>query len=215
MSDLNNQPTTPRHDAHRVDHVVVSRHGSFTVPADIDSGVVTVDWTVELYRLEGNQTPHWSITGSVWDGTIRLESRLLTTGAIGDHLAAIWPEHFTRFNDLHLCDGNGVPMHAAANARYHLGFTAYPDAKNLATCARHLRITDGDTRALRDTLAEAARLDPTGRTVEQQINAYVDTLRPRWNREAVEAFNFLTTAAMPGSARHGDHRDDIAPAWAQ
>lgn len=76
-------------------------------------------FTVKLADDCKNGHEDFSITGSYWEkGDKRIE-RNSCSGAIGDTISENLPE-FKIFNDLHLCDFNGVPMHFIANGYYHL-----------------------------------------------------------------------------------------------
>jgi hypothetical protein len=62
----------------------------------------------------------FSITGDVYEkGKPMIERNMVHCGAIGDDIAKNFPEYVI-FNDLHLCDWEGIPMDAVANGLYHM-----------------------------------------------------------------------------------------------
>lgn len=69
----------------------------------------------------------FSITASYWDKGERRTEDNACVGAYGDSISKDFPE-LAIFNDLHLCDWNGIPMHFVANGYYHLtvGFNNLP-----------------------------------------------------------------------------------------
>lgn len=69
-----------------------------------------------------NGIEDFSITGEIWNGPItRNERNLETCGAIGDKIAAKFPQ-YQIFETLHLCNFNGTPMYAVSNGFYHLRY---------------------------------------------------------------------------------------------
>jgi len=124
-----------------------------------------------LHQL-GGQCPHFSITGE------RHEKReLVACGQLLDEIREHFPQ-LTRFLPLHLSNRNGVPMHAVENGWYWLGKTKYQGRDN-AALARHLRIAPDKAEALNFGSKE-------------DFSAYVDKQRPRWEREAREAEDYIT-----------------------
>lgn len=61
----------------------------------------------------------FSITASIYKGSICSDRCMISGGCIHDALLAVFPE-FKPFVDLHLSDMYGAPMHAIANGFYHL-----------------------------------------------------------------------------------------------
>lgn len=61
----------------------------------------------------------FAITGDLYKGTGRGDRSFLAGGCIHDEIAKFAPQ-FKKFIPLHLCDFNGVPMHATANGFYHM-----------------------------------------------------------------------------------------------
>jgi hypothetical protein len=78
------------------------------------------DITVRLDDEGKNGHADFSITGTSYAaGKIKCERNSIRSGAIGDAIAAAFPE-FAIFNRLHLCDFDGAPMYALSNGYYHL-----------------------------------------------------------------------------------------------
>lgn len=62
----------------------------------------------------------FAITGTQWEtGERRAERNITRYGCIHDVILEAFPE-FAPFVKLHLCDFDGVPMHAIENMRYHI-----------------------------------------------------------------------------------------------
>ena len=86
---------------------------------------VAADGTQFDIKLRLNDECHnghqdFAITGTSYEaGKIKCERNSLCSGAMGDTIAANFPE-FAIFNRLHLCDFDGAPMYALSNGYYHL-----------------------------------------------------------------------------------------------
>lgn len=61
----------------------------------------------------------FAITGDLYKGSGRGDGSFISGGCIHEEILQDCPE-YKLFTDLHLCDYNGVPMHAVANGYYHL-----------------------------------------------------------------------------------------------
>jgi hypothetical protein len=61
----------------------------------------------------------FSITGDLYEGSGRDDRSFISGGCIHEEILQDCPE-YKLFIDLHLCDYNGIPMHAVANGYYHL-----------------------------------------------------------------------------------------------
>lgn len=61
----------------------------------------------------------FAITGELYKGSGRSDRNMISAGCIHDEILKAAPE-FEPFVKLHLCDYNGVPMHAIANGHYHM-----------------------------------------------------------------------------------------------
>lgn len=148
-----------------------------------------------LHYIKGNASPYFSLTCTAH-----------RVGFPADHELIL--QHFPRFADLaalHLCDMDGAPMHAEANAwywlagalsgageRYHGGndSTGRSAAECLATFARHLRIDSAEAERIRERVKLANELCramqnptkyPSGRTV---LRDEIEHMRSRWKTEA-------------------------------
>ena len=148
-------------------------------------------WLVANARLEligGNARPYFSLTGEEWKSQKHKRngwerSGLQTCGAMGDTLAAVWPE-LDLVNRLHLADDTGAPMYAVENGWYWYtdrggrGPSEYEriDGTPHEIAARYLRVDPAD-------LPEG--LDRAG------FEKFVEKLRPRWQAEADAAVAWL------------------------
>jgi len=79
------------------------------------------DYIIKIELADECKNGHndFSITGNVYPAGKRGDRHMLHCGAIGDEIAKVFPE-LAIFNDLHLCNVNGVPMYAIANGIYHI-----------------------------------------------------------------------------------------------
>lgn len=95
----------------------------------------------ELVHLAGNERPHFSLTGEVYNPRSRRQGGdgCIMAGAIHELAAHYFPT-VAPVVVVHLADDDGVPMHAAANAAYWAGLTRWQPA-DVPTLARHLRVT--------------------------------------------------------------------------
>jgi hypothetical protein len=157
--------------------------------------------TAGLHKLEGNDRPYFSVTCSV-DEQAR-NNRWIDVGGGADHetIVAYWPK-LAPVIALHLADDNGVPMHAAANAVYHAGFSkGMADARNVNHLANHLRISPDDAQTLIDRCGRAFNAAfARGQEHPHEIPAamiadYVDEQRSRWADEARAAIELLDELA--------------------
>lgn len=80
-----------------------------------------LDFCIDTKLADDCRNGHndFSITGTIYPHGKRGDRNMLYGGAIGHRIAEIFPE-YTIFNNLHLCDAKGIPMHASANMFYHL-----------------------------------------------------------------------------------------------
>jgi hypothetical protein len=129
-------------------------------PAEYDGEMVTV--VAALRKLRGNERPYFSLTYSAGE----------SGGANHDVCVGAFPDT-APVALVHLSDDHGVPMHAIANGLYWLGLMDFPDARNLETFAKHLRV------------------DPT---VAAEIDAYVSG--PAGGHQPVEALRYMVNALL-------------------
>jgi len=135
--------------------------------------------TAGLHKLEGNEHPYFSVTAQIWG------SHGTGYGMQHEVVRRIFPE-LEPVIALHLCDPDGVPMHAFANAKSHLGIGEYSKL-NLDALARHLRISQEEAAALK------TRGD--GFPGDAWLQSYVDQQRPRWKAEAEAAVALIRRLA--------------------
>lgn len=143
--------------------------------------------TAGLHQLGGNARPYWSVTAEIIDKHRRGDDAIEACGCLHDEIR----EHFPQLApvvDLHLSDDQGVPLHAAENARYWLGLTNFHEWDRpgkgreampvIDVLARHLRITDDDARALSERFPMGSPYSP------EVFAAEIDAHRDRWQAES-------------------------------
>lgn len=128
-------------------------------------GRLVVQYGVQFIR--GNRSGYFTVTGELYEGR---QKEPVTCGCIHSDIRKV--TH--RFDDLialHLCDEDGLPMHALENGFFYL---RRPEEFSASTIARHFRILEGNVDALR-------LLD------KPELAAWIETQRPRWKAEAEAA----------------------------
>ena len=128
----------------------------------------------------------FAITGTAWEiGQPRIERNIMECGCIHNAILAACPE-LSDFVALHLCDFDGVLMHAVENMRYHLenGFnsTKVDDENFLSDYCDYYRIKKAEF----DTLF-AAKMD---KLYFQYVFESLP-IRARWKEEAQNAIGQL------------------------
>ncbi len=119
----------------------------------------------------------FSITGDIYEaGKPKVDRYCIAGGCIHDDIAKHFPE-FQRFIDLHLCDYDGVPMHASANMRYHMR----QNSMSKDEFCKYYRITPKQF----DKLSEAKN--------EIHFTLLLESLGvlSQWNQQAQEAIKVL------------------------
>jgi hypothetical protein len=162
--------------------------------------------TVEtgLHYLPGNSRPHFSVVGEVRYARVDKRGRryyrrepdacgccheeiLRAVAGTGDE---VW---WRAVIALHLSDDRGEPMHAAANACYHLGIGKHSERHD-AHAQSHLRLTNGqfaDLRAALDGLASDTER-------EAHVRDFVLRLADVWQQEAQRGIEALRRLAGEG-----------------
>ena len=158
--------------------------------------------TVEagLHYLAGNTRPYFSVVGEMRYARTDKRGRRyyrrepdacgcchkeILKAVAGTPAEGLWLDVIA----LHLSDDRGQPMHAVANACYHLGIGKCSGGHN-AHAQSHLRLTDEQFRDLRAALASLA--GDTER--EAHVQQFVHHAAAAWQKEAqrgVEALNRL------------------------
>lgn len=118
--------------------------------------LITVDIRLNDECKNGHQD--FAITGDIYEaGKPKTDRYLIAAGCIHDDILKHFPE-FKIFVNLHLCDFNGVPMHATANGYYHLrnGFNRVKpsDDKFKGEYCEYYRITEKQFDALNTSRSE-------------------------------------------------------------
>ena len=104
-------------------------------------------WDIKISLNDECKNGHqdFSLTGSCYEaGKRKTDRNIITCGACGDEIARLFPE-YAIFNNLHLCDYLGIPMHCVANGFYFLqhGFNRYDEGENLKSkFCKHYRVTE-------------------------------------------------------------------------
>jgi hypothetical protein len=127
-------------------------------------------------RKIGEQVAYWSATGEVYEArknargvTRRAQGRDIDSGGmIHDVILRLFPK-LGPIVALHLSDINGVPMHAVANGRYWL------EQGQPETAAKLWRCSVNDLPTVED------------------VEAFVDAQRDRWQGESNAAYALLQT----------------------
>jgi hypothetical protein len=135
-----------------------------------------IEATVGLHYIPGNSAAYWSATGNVyeahgtWSGAAQKRNGrdIDMGGAIHDEILRVFPR-LAPIVALHMSDPDGFPMYAVENGRYHL------EQGNLQHAAKLWRCSVEELPAVED------------------VEAYVEAQRPRWQSEALAAWELLRT----------------------
>lgn len=129
----------------------------------------------------------FAITGTLWEANKPLTDRnTISSGCIHDVIGKT-KKSLQPFIDLHLSDGDGVPMYAVENGYYYYS-AQYPDAATwFNTLQEYLRIDSDECHRLVNEMnaihTEAER--------KAYFTAYVELCKPRWKQEAEAAQTLL------------------------
>lgn len=172
--------------------------------------------TVKISTDGSSTGPYFSITANL---TERLGERVYRScGCLHDEILQFAP-HFRKFVSLHLCDLNGVPMHAKANGFHWAAKVAgikmpYGPDQPVEDCfqklQKHLRVSkreaekiiDKITNTYLDTQAELSKqkehslthiFSMSVQSAKDEFSKCVDKLLPRWKKEAEQALQELET----------------------
>lgn len=113
--------------------------------------------TGRLVHLNGNEKPHFSITGEVQHQAKNNRWMDETCGAIHGQIVKHFPE-LKYLCKVHLSDENGVPMHAAANAAYWAGMTKF-QPRDIQKLAAHLRVLPHYAESLADYAEDCCKTE--------------------------------------------------------
>ena len=121
----------------------------------------------------------FAITGELWEVGDTYRRGPSTCGCIHNEIIKYYPE-FQLLVDLHLSDGNGLPMYALENGFYHLqgvqGVAAYDHTCTLEYFAEYMRISIQKAQAL---------VDHCHRKIEFAL--FVKAMEPIYLQEATDA----------------------------
>lgn len=123
----------------------------FNTSKAVGNEVITVNIRLNDECKNGHQD--FSITGDIYQaGKPKIDKYHISGGCIHEEIEKHFPE-FIPFIRLHLCDYEGVPMHAVANGFYHLreGFNyTKPQEQNFdAKYCEYYRVTPAQLEALK------------------------------------------------------------------
>ena len=141
--------------------------------------------TIRLNDDCGNGHQDFSITGDIYKANApKSDKNHLMGGCIHDEILKAFPE-FKIFIDLHLCDFDGVPMHAVENGFYFLseGFSkTKPEDKNFPTeYCEYYRIS----------LDQFKVLSQSKNKLQYALNLQNLGILAQWKEEAKKAIEIL------------------------
>lgn len=152
---------------------------------DKDGNTLVID--IRLSDPCKNGHDDFAITGTLYEsGKPMIDKYTLMCGCIHDIILETKPE-LKQFVDLHLSDGNGVPMYAVENGYFYYS-DRYPTEGNwVEVLSNHLRISKEDCLKL------CTQLDAIDNNNDRKIyfKKYVDSCKPRWKKEANAAIKEL------------------------
>lgn len=180
-----------------VDEIIASAELSHPLPDRY-----RLDVHAKLYRLGGNQRPYFSVTADLLNLRRSGDNRYEACGCLHDDVLRYFPK-LTPVVALHLADDRGVPMHATENGAYWLGYTQYPDVRNLATFAKLWRVTEHEAgeadRYVRDYVqSHVGDGRPSTIVAKDAVAVLFLAMLDRWQTEADEAVRIIREVATDG-----------------
>ncbi len=174
------------------------------MPTKQESKIVNGQLLIVEYGLEkiGDQKPYFTVTGELYHGRVKTREPE-TCGCIHEEILKAFPG-MADIIALHLSDIDGIPMHAAANGYYWLagtiqgglgqeyhggnGSNGRTPVECFNTLKEHLRISDDETRTIRDDVLKAIATTPGIKeglaAGKSRFGEFVESLKPRWKSEA-------------------------------
>jgi len=149
------------------EETILSRRFKAKLPS---GGRIVVD--AKLTKL-GDQDPYFSVTTS--------------HGVASEEILKEIPD-LAPVLKMHLANEDGEPMHAAANALYHVR------NKDVEALSRHLRISKEEAEKLirdTETYANSCVYTPNEKAEKEFIDKYVNAMREKWREEAKAAKSLL------------------------
>lgn len=169
--------------------------GSRTYAREMPDGRIIIA-TADLYYIEGNAQPTFSLTGEEWRSQRDLtrhrnnrdyEGGLLGLGVMNALILETFPELAT-FARLHLAGEDGEPMHAVENGWYAYSGDSHAYERR---SSYHRNPTDTPHGRAARTLRITEEELPEDIPDKEAFAAFVETLRPRWAEEAAEGKRLL------------------------
>jgi hypothetical protein len=157
--------------------VITAKLGPRKVPESKWGKRRTITATLELHSI-GDQAPYFSATAEVRNGYITNGDPIESCGCMHDEILRFFPDA-APVVAVHLSTEDGVPIHAFENARYWLGWTAYPEARDIDVFQRHLRIRDDEIESVVFEFAILADAEK-----DNALRSLIEKLSKRWQHEA-------------------------------
>lgn len=178
--------------------------------------IITV--TAELHKI-GEQSPYFSVTAEIR----RVGARDFDCGGcLHEEVLRYWPE-LAPVVAMHCSSEDGTPMHAEGNGWYFLagyyggageqyhygnGSGAATREQCLRAWAEHVRIPFADADKYAESFKDAAGMADAGVSpqpaywarVRNVWRVWMESQRPRWQREAQAAIELLQTLASSQAA---------------
>jgi hypothetical protein len=149
----------------------------------------------------GDQAPYFSLTATLYRSKFgarrESDSSFIAGGCLHDEALAAFPQ-LAPIEALHLADAiTGEPMHAEANGWYaYSGETHEYERES----RYHSEPTDTPLeRSARALRIDVAELEPD--MDREAFAAFVESLRPRWAREAAHGIELLNALAPPAKGK--------------
>ncbi len=174
----------------KTDTTIVKAVKTFRAPADYGNRYAFTI-TAEAYQIQGNQHPHFAVTGDIYNKSVRTRNGDGTQacGCLHDEAAKAWPK-IKPIIALHLCNADdGAPSSPVANGYYWLAGAvgglgeeyhggSGTSAKSVDDCLRllaeHFRIGLAEAEALANEVSrvynetyKAHEVPPTGPTLNR------------------------------------------------
>jgi len=151
-----------------------------------------INVVADLVHLDGNTSPHFSITGDIQNQAKNGRWVDDCGGAIHEDILKLFPK-LAPLVLVHLGDDAGKPMHAYANAAYWAGTSKY-QGLDIPALARHLRVSEIEAADLVAWVGDAYGSDFDAITPADEawrVCCEENGLPERWAVQAAEALAML------------------------